>query len=327
MMSMRTRLLVALALTMGSIAIAPTAWAQASRPRLAVAEGGMPLWKDAPPYAKELAQNVLRRSVFYLPNFGAVYREKFEGLLAAIPATSLRGVVIHNHGCGGQWVTEHNVAQFYYQQGFAVITPEFVTREGNKTGCPGGSEEEMRRLSGERQREGVFQAINPARLAARAEDVMAVVRWLKTQSRLPIIVSGHSEGCRTVYSLHLSDPQVVGGACIKQGLQAPFEHTWRWNTQVPMWQSLEEFDPWVVFPEGTRVQDVTFERKFVDNPQKLTWVLVPGKTHFPLNQEPERESLRQWLTQRVSTSLVVGQNGFNYDAVVGDIQRRLREAR
>lgn len=298
--------------------------AQTQRPRLVVAEGGMPQWKDAPAYAREHSRNVLQRSVYFLPMFGAVYKEKFEVLLAQMPKDSVRGIVIHNHGCGGMWVTETQVAQFYLQQGFAVVTPEFVTRQDNKVGCPGGSEDEMRQRSGERGREGIYQAINPARLAARGHEVMTVVQWLKGLSPLPIIVSGHSEGCRTVYSLHIHDPQIVGGACIKQGLQKPFEHTWRWNTQVPMWQSLEEFDPWVVFPEGTRVQDVSFESRFSAAPQNLTVVIVPGKTHWPLNQEAERSSLRQWLNHRVKLALVPGQNGFNYENALPAIQDKLK---
>lgn len=317
---------VACALILATTITCAMAQQAPQRPRLMVAEGGMPLWKDAPAYAKELANNVLRRSVFFLPLFGSVYQEKFETLLSALPANSLRGVVIHNHGCGGQWSLELNVAQFYYGQGFAVVTPEFVTRSGNKMGCPGGSEEEMRRLSGARAAEGIYQAINPARLAARAQDVAAVIQWLKALTPLPIIVSGHSEGCRTVYSLHLNDAQVVGGACIKQGLQKPYEHTWRWNPAVPMWQSLEEFDPWVVFPEGTNVADVTFARRFEQAPQNLTTVIVPGNTHFPLNQEAERASLRQWLNQRVRSTLTPGQNGFNYETVLPTIQKKLQDA-
>jgi dienelactone hydrolase len=299
----------------------------AQRARLVVAEGGMPQWKEAPAYAKDLGRNVLQRSVFFLPMFGAVYKEKFEALLPQLPKDSLRGIVIHNHGCGGMWSLETDVAQFYYQQGFAVITPEFVTRAGNKVGCPGGSEDEMRQRSGERGREGIYQAVNPARLAARAHDVMTVVQWLKGMTSLPIILSGHSEGCRTVYSMHLNDPQMVGGACIKQGLQKPFEHTWRWNPQFPMWQSLEEFDPWVVFPEGTRVQDVTFEAQFKSTaPQNLTIVIVPGKTHWPLNQEAERASLRQWLNQRVAVPHVAGQNGFNYESALPAVQGKLKSS-
>ena len=300
--------------------------ANAQRARLVVAEGGLPQWKDAPSSAKENSRNILQRSVFFLPLFGAVYKEKFEALLPQIPKESLRGIVIHNHGCGGMWSLETNVAQFYYQQGFAVITPEFVTRQGNKVGCPGGSEEEMRQRSGERGREGIYQAINPARLASRGHEVMSVVQWLKSRTNLPIIVSGHSEGCRTVYSLHLNDPQMVGGACIKQGLQKPFEHTWRWNIEFPMWQSLEEFDPWVVFPEGTRVKDVSFESRFTQSPKNLTLVIVPGKTHFPLNHEAERASLRQWLNQRVAVAHVPGQNGFNYEPALPSIQEKLKAA-
>lgn len=311
-------------LALGMLIATGLAAAQADRPRLTVAAGSMQGWKDAPPYAPERGRNILDRSTFLLPVFGAVYREKFEVLVGKMPAGSVRGVVIHNHGCGGAWALETDVARFYNQNGFAVVVPEFVTREGNKMGCPGGSEEEMRRLSGEREREGIYQATNPARLAARAGEVIQVVEWVKGLTDAPIILSGHSEGCRTVYSIHLnSEPRITGGACIKQGLQSSFEHTWRWNPAVPMWQSLEESDPWVVFPQGATVKDVTFERKFSSHPQNLTLVIVPGRTHFPLNQEAERASLRQWLSQRTPVAHVPGQNGFNYESVLREIQDRL----
>lgn len=314
---------VLLQLTTLALATAAAQGQTGDRPRLTVAEGGMPHWVDAPAYAKVHSANVLDRSVFFLPNFGAVYRAKFESLLPSMPAASLRGIVIHNHGCGGQYVTETQVAQFYLQQGFGVVTPEFATRPGNRIGCPGITEDEMRRNSGARQNEGIYQAVNPARLAARGQDVMAVAQWLKAMTRLPIIVSGHSEGCRTVYSLHLQDPQMIGGVCLKQGLQKPFEHTWRWNTAVPMWQSIEEADPWVMFPEGTTARDVSFERVFKTSPGQLTVVIVPGKTHWPLNQEVERESLRQWLNARVNTRYVPGLNGLNYETVLPQIQQKL----
>lgn len=57
-------------------------------------------WRDAPAYDKKHAANVLDRSVFFLPLFGSVYRAKFEVMLKELPG--LRGIVIHNHGCGGQ---------------------------------------------------------------------------------------------------------------------------------------------------------------------------------------------------------------------------------
>ena len=292
--------------------------------RKIVAEGGIPQWKDAPAYAPELAQNVLKRSVFFMPIFGAVYPEKFETLLTHMPNTNLRGVVIYNHGCGGQWGYETGVSQHFYRLGFAVIAPEFPSREGNKLGCPGSDPQEALRRSGERAREGIYTAMNPARLAARAADVMAVVNWLKSRTKLPILIGGHSEGCRTTYSLHLNDPQIVGGICVKQGLQTTYEHTWRWNTSMPMWQSLEEFDPWVTFPPGTKVQEVTFERKFKDHLDQLTVVIVPGNTHNPLNHDRERSSLNAWLDKHVPKAPGFNQSGFNYESILPELQQRLR---
>ncbi|HUD32879.1 MAG TPA: hypothetical protein VMR43_07655 [Variovorax sp.] len=280
-------------------------------------------WKEASAYGSDKAANVLRRSVFFMPLFGAVFPEKFEALLKALPPTSLRGVIVYNHGCSGQWGWETTVAAFLYRQGFAVVTPDFPSREDNKSGCAGGTEAEMLRMAAQRSREGVYQAINPARLAARGQDITNVVAWLKTQTSLPILIGGHSEGCRATYALHLTDPQVVGGICVKQGLQTQYEHTWRWNTAVPLWQSLEENDPWVV-PPGSTVRDVTFERKFKDHPENLTMVIVPGRTHDPLVQEAERASLMAWLNQHVPQQIKPGQNGFDYESVLPEIQRKLR---
>ena len=283
-------------------------------------------WKDAPAYARDRADNVLRRSVFFMPLFGATFPEKFEVLLASMPAGTLRGVVVYNHGCGGQWGWETTVAQFLYRQGFAVITPEFSARMDNKLGCSGSTEEESRRSGAERAREGVYQAINPARLAARADDILAVVAWLKARTSLPIVVGGHSEGCRSTYTLQLSDPQVVGGICVKQGLQDSYEHTWRWNPEVPMWQSLEQHDPWVMWGRNT-IDTVGFERKFTQHPGNLTVVRVPGKTHDPLNHADERASLTAWLNRRVPQPLVPGANGFVYESALPRIQQQLQSPR
>jgi len=115
----------------------------------------------------------------------------------------------------------------------------------------------------------------------------------------------------------------VSGICVKQGLQSTFEHTWRWNTKIPMWQSLEMFDPWVNFPLGAKVQDVTFERKFTDQPEQLTVVIVPGNTHNPLNHDRERSSLNAWLDKQVPKALGFYQNGFDYERFLPELQQRL----
>ncbi len=93
-----------------------------------------------------------------------------------------------------------------------------------------------------------------------------------------------------------------------------------------MWQSLEENDPWVMWGPNT-IHTVGFERKFSQRPGNLTVVRVPGRTHDPLNHPDERNSLTQWLNQRVPTPLVPGANGFNYESVLPMIHQRLREPR
>lgn len=277
-------------------------------------------WKAAPAYDKALAANVLERSVFFLPLYGAVYRAKFEAMLGELP--NIRGVVIHNHGCGGQWGWETHVAQFYYREGFAVVAPEFVTRTGNKLGCPGGSPEESLKRGGERFREGIYTARNPARLSARGDDIEQVIAWLKTLTSLPIILSGHSEGCRTVYFWDRLEPRVKAGICHKQSLNASYEHLWHWDTNLPMWSSNEDEDPWA---QGSKSQPaVGFERKFADRQQNLTSFRFAGKSHDPLVRPGEIESLKQWLHAHFPGHAFKDTSGMVYEDKLPLIQDRLK---
>jgi dienelactone hydrolase len=280
-------------------------------------------WRHAPAYDKALAANVLDRSVFFLPLYGTVYRAKFEAMIKEVPG--IRGVVIHNHGCGGQWGWETHVSQFYYREGFAVVSPEFVTREGNKLGCPGGSLEDSLRRGGERFREGIYTARNPARLSARGDDIAQVVAWLKTLTPLPILLSGHSEGCRTVYHWDRADPQIKGGICHKQSLNASYEHLWKWDTALPMWSSNEDEDPWA---QGSKAQPaVGFERKFASRPENLTSYRYAGNSHDPLVRPAEVESLRAWLTRYVPGRALRDTSGMVYEDKLPLIQERLRAVR
>ena len=278
-------------------------------------------WKDVPAYDKSQTKSVLDRSVLYVPLFGSVYRAKFEVLVKKLPG--IRGVVIHNHGCGGMGGWETTIAQFYYREGFAVVTPEFVTRDGNKTGCPGGSSEEMLKRAGERASEGIYTAKNPARLSARGDDNQEVIRWLKTMTDLPIFLSGHSEGCRTTYNWNRSEPQVKGGICHKQSVNRAYEHLWKWDTRLPMWSSNEDEDPWA--GGSKQFPAVGFEDKFKDNPQNLTSFRFAGNSHDPLIRPGEAQSLRDWLSKLVSAPPLKSQNGFNYEDVLPAIQSELKQ--
>lgn len=274
-------------------------------------------------YDRAQVETVLTRSVFYLPLFGAVYQAKFAALVGLEPR--LRGVVIHNHGCGGMWGWETTIAQFYYREGFAVITPEFVTREGNKTGCPGGTPEEMLARAGERAREGIFTAMNSARLDARVDDIEAVVRWVSARTDRPIFLSGHSEGCRTVYHWRRSELPIRGGICHKQSLTKAYEHLWNWDVRLPMWSSIEDEDPWA---GGSKARPAPgFQEKFVDVPGNLTEFRFSGNSHDPLVRPGEARSLKEWLDAHVERPAFRTQAGFNYEDVLPAVQAAVKAAR
>lgn len=306
--------------------ILPVRWIAEILPASAIlwtllASGGVHAqqWKVAPAYERNLAGNVLERSTFFLPLYGAVYRAKFEVLLKELPG--IRGVVIHNHGCGGQWGWETHVAQFYYREGFAVVAPEFVTRPGNKLGCPGSSPEESLKAGGDRFREGIYTARNPARLSARGDDIEFVIAWLTSITSLPIVLSGHSEGCRTVYHWNRPALPVRAGICHKQSLNASYEHLWQWDTTLPMWSSNEDEDPWA---QGTKSQPaVGFERKFAGRPENLTSYRFAGNSHDPLVRTGEVESLRDWLQKYFPGRPLKTTSGMSYEDKLPLIQERL----
>ena len=240
-------------------------------------------------YEKKYAERVLERSVFYGPRWGGVYRAKFEAVLKSDP--NVRGVVIHNHGCGGMWGWETQVAQFYYRRGFAVITPEFVTRPGNKTGCPGSGADDSLKGGSKNFKEGVFTARNPARLDARTDDLSVVVAYIKSLTDKPISLSGHSEGARTTYHWDKVDPQIVGAVLHNQSCSADYAHLWRLHPSIRTWQILEKNDPWA--------QDARWGscgHHFPESYQKnFTLLHQEGGNHNPLTNKESTDSLDRWL--------------------------------
>ena len=274
-----TRLLAVGTLVVGSLTSGSLVYAQ--QPRMV----------DA--YKKEYAEKVLERSVFYGPRHGGVYRAKFEAQLRSDP--NVRGVVIHQHGCGGMWGWETHVAQFYYRRGLAVITPEFVTRPGNKTGCPGTGSDDALRGGGENFRQGVYTALNPARIGARVDDAEYLVAYIKTLTNKPIILSGHSEGARTTYHWNREDPQIKGAVLHNQSCSPDYEHLWRLPPTIKTWQILEDSDPWA--PKayaGSCGHHFPGEYK-----KNFTFLMQRGRNHNPLTNQEAIESLDRWLKELI----------------------------
>ncbi|MBK7014942.1 MAG: hypothetical protein IPH39_05035 [Sulfuritalea sp.] len=244
-------------------------------------------------YEAKHAERVLDRSVFYGPRHGGVYRAKFEAQLRHDP--NVKGVVIHNHGCGGMWGWETHVAQFYYRRGFAVITPEFVTRPHNRTGCPGNNSDDALKGGGRNFREGIYTARNPARLDARVDDTLTLVRYIKVLTAKPILLSGHSEGARTTYRWPYRDRQVVGAILHNQSCSAGYEHLWQLSPTIPTWQVLERNDPWA--PEAAMG---SCGHHFAGgNEANFTLLMQDGNNHNPLANKEAQDSLERWLKRIV----------------------------
>jgi hypothetical protein len=125
-----------------------------------------------------------------------------------------------------------------------------------------------------------------------------------------------------VYHWDRADPQIKGGICHKQSLNASYEHLWKWDTALPMWSSNEDEDPWA---QGSKAQPaVGFERKFASRPENLTSYRFAGNNHDPLVRPAEVESLRAWLTKYVPGRALRDTSGMVYEDKLPLIQERLR---
>ncbi len=249
---------------------------------------------DHPAYDKKWAATVTERSVFYAPRWGAMFRQKWEEIVKGDPNT--RAVMIHLHGCGGLSGYEAIVANFSMNQlGVAVITPDFTARPGNKTGCPAmlGVSHPSETGGKERAREGIFTAKNSARMDARTDDVEALVAYVKALTDKPIILSGHSEGGRTVYHYDKVDPQIIGMAIHQQSCGYSYAHLWRLPTSYKTWQSLDDSDPWASLED--RVVTSCAYRFKGDTQNNLTLFTQPGVNHAPLNTDAMKASFTQWV--------------------------------
>lgn len=109
---------------------------------------------------------------------------------------------------------------------------------------------------------------------------------------------------------------------IEPSLHANYEHLWKWDTNLPMWSSNEDEDPWA---QGTKAQpSVGFERKFTARPENLTSYRHAGNSHDPLVRPAELESLRGWLAKNFSASASSGTSSFVYEDKLPSIQERLQ---
>ena len=245
-------------------------------------------WLTPDAYDKKYVANVLERSVFYAPMYGGLYKQRWE--LAVKEDPNVRAVAIHLHGCGGLGMLEGGVASFYVQRlGIAVITPDFVARPGNKTGCPGDESASMLRGGEQRFKEGVYTARNSERMDARTDDVEALVAYVKKLTNKPIFISGHSEGARTSYHFDKVDPQIVGVMLHNQSCTASYSQIWRLPTSYKTWQVIENNDPWT---DGAT--DCAFHFKGADA-ANITLLRQSGDNHRPLNNDEAKFSLKKWV--------------------------------
>lgn len=245
-------------------------------------------FKNADAYDQRYAPSVINRSVFYAPVHGGLYKDKWEEVVKRDP--NVRAIAIHLHGCGGMGYLEKIVADYYIGQlGIAVITPDFLARPGNKAGCPGRGHDDAFEGGKMRHREGVYTSVNPFRMDARTDDVAVLVDYIKSLTNKPIILSGHSEGARTVYHWDKVDSQIVGAVIHNQSCTADFAHLFRLPTSYKTFQVLEDNDPWAY---GNTDCSRFFRGADAKN---ITLLKQRGNNHRPLQNDEVKRELKAWL--------------------------------
>lgn len=239
-------------------------------------------------YHKRHTQTVISRSVFYAPAWGGLYKEKWEEVVARDP--NVRAVAVHLHGCAGLTMFEKNVADFYiHNLGIAVITPDFVARPGNFTGCPGRGNDDMLEGGKRRFQEGVYTARNPNRMSARTDEVEHLVSYIKSITNKPIFLSGHSEGARTVYHYNIVDKQIVGAILHNQACNTEHSHIFRMPTTYKTFQIIENNDPWA---SGSADCSHHFKGRDSNN---ITVLRQQGRNHRPLQNDEAKRELKIWV--------------------------------
>lgn len=214
------------------------------------------------------------RSDYYTQAQGAVWAASIEEFLRE--AGRDQPVVVHVHGCYGQYMDDGSLRNFYVDQGANVVMMDYLKVKGRERSC------ELRPRP-----DGWPETSNPARIRERRVELEAQVQWLKSQGFTRIFVSGHSEGGRTVQGLK---SQVAGVFIHGMDCKASRMRFWVPNSDNRILVFLSERDPWLGYP-GATVQGcgTFFNRSFV----KDFW--TAQATHSPLVEQGWREVIADEL--------------------------------
>lgn len=139
-------------------------------------------------------------------------------------------VVVHLHGCNGIGYDERKIRDYFIELGMNFVLMDFLMRGDAQTSCPSLKSENT----------GHPETVNPLRHHARLLELESQIKWLKNNGFERIIVTGHSEGGKTIQQL-----QEPVEAIISFSMDCKSYEFWRYTDDNKYLFLYSTKDPWI----------------------------------------------------------------------------------
>lgn len=218
-------------------------------------------------YDNSINNLVFERSTFYYKNQGGDYNF----FLEQVPTD--KKIFVHLHGCGGLYYGDYIIQEQYLILDSAVISINFLSREGVGSSCPEGKHGNTSETS------------NSTRLAIRRKEAEVLVKDLQAKGYSNIYISGHSEGGRvaSTWTVPVKGVVIHGMDCKLPGF---------WNIQKGQ-KTLVMFnwkDEWLVAQRSIQGCRHFFNKGWV------TESTTDHSSHIPFQHPIHIKSFQDWIS-------------------------------
>ena len=145
-------------------------------------------------------------------------------------ADKTRAVVLHAHGCAGIGLAELALQEFYESLGYHFVMQNFLSRGDASSSCP----------TNQPNRAGWKETVNPNRHRARQLELDHTIGVLQRAGFEQIIVTGHSEGGKTIQGIKSKVKAIIVHA-----MDAKSTNLWNPNPENLYLFLYSYNDPWI----------------------------------------------------------------------------------
>lgn len=189
-------------------------------------------------------------------------------------------VVVHLHGCSGIYPGDYQLRDFYKSLGYNVIMMDFFKRGDAQTSCPEGVP----------SRFGHPEVVNPYRQQARLLELESQLSWLRNRGFNTIIVTGYSEGGKTVQQL-----QSKVSAVIVHAMDCKSREFWNPNKENKYLFLYSSRDPWVTANGGTPAISCN---NFFSRNENVVEKISDITNHQPLGDDRWKQDIVNFLNTK-----------------------------